>query len=557
MYSTLRVSDCTVNVPGLRSIKNHIMRNSELGSNPQSSARVASAALGFLLANARNDNRHHLAEQNDFHPDYQNVRRSWSDKLENWNFRQDVMHLGHDAFTMLDRINGGVSVTMTIAGGLPPGTRLEPQNLKVDVYLPPGLFDELPELQPALARIVQAFVENIGVPAAAQFLRCANTNNWSLASGDVRLNRPQDVLPIFPGDNGRCSSYTFWGRPVGELNTLLAEVGAASGGRRDSSAACCALCGCGARADNGSDSCRCASTITQLSDEVDRLQVDNQRMQAIVDSQHTEITVMRAAEKLRKDSKEVRYVYGPGTITPPVRAMPNLADTSIPVASKASTASHPTAPPASLNASPLLAKSLRSATARGFTKAGMPTSGGAFEQVFTPESSVGKGKGCAKDSVPASPAHTPDGVAYMSRGRGESTPMIPKLGSAFNTPVKSASRFKLSSSVHHLSPVSMSSESSVSPSSCPTLPSPVAERLATDRRHLIDGFGPCSARYLIEIGQPKFAHDTLDFIFKEFVYYVWPDQLKSRLSISTEQSEDLAKAMRADKREEERAAGVS
>lgn len=51
-----------------------------------------------------------------------------------------------------------------VEGANIPGAPLLPECVKADVYLPPAIIDEHPEMHPAIAQIVQTFIEVVGIP---------------------------------------------------------------------------------------------------------------------------------------------------------------------------------------------------------------------------------------------------------------------------------------------------------------------------------------------------------------------------------------------------------
>ncbi len=56
-----------------------------------------------------------------------------------------------------------------IDGNMQPGVPVSPENMKVDVYLTPFIPTDIPGGEIAISRLVQLFIEGIGVPAALRW----------------------------------------------------------------------------------------------------------------------------------------------------------------------------------------------------------------------------------------------------------------------------------------------------------------------------------------------------------------------------------------------------
>ncbi|KAH9841963.1 uncharacterized protein C8Q71DRAFT_854313 [Rhodofomes roseus] len=129
--------------------------------------------------------------------------------------------------------------------------------------------------------------------------------------------------------------------------------------------------------------------------------------------------------------------------------------------------------------------------------------------------------------------------------------IAPQLGSPFGSPSAKPRMTRSIRSLPSSLPVSISdSESSVGSSS--RLLSPVSPFLSPSSPSesvpgtVIIGFGYRSARYLANIGLPKYSNYVLDDVAVTFAAVLWPEELRYRLSISEEQASGLVDAMVAD-----------
>lgn len=179
-------------------------------------------------------------------------------------------------------MNGGYTMVISLPGSLRPGSLVTPENIKADVYLPQYLINELPQIKPLTATLIQTFIETIGVEVCARWFRAA-TNHWDIQSGENITGRGLPV--VFPNSPTHSCFYEFWGHPPGELEQLIAaEQGT---GRH-------------------TDQCTSDSTVpdpetVRLTEELQRLREENARLRALHELNTAEIAALRAAEQQRAE----------------------------------------------------------------------------------------------------------------------------------------------------------------------------------------------------------------------------------------------------------------
>ena len=68
-----------------------------------------------------------------------------------------------------------------IEGANTPGAPALPEYIKANVYLPPIMMSEHPKTHPAIAEIVQTFIETIGIPTIQHWTCTGKKCGWSLS----------------------------------------------------------------------------------------------------------------------------------------------------------------------------------------------------------------------------------------------------------------------------------------------------------------------------------------------------------------------------------------
>lgn len=133
--------------------------------------------------------------------------------------------------TAWDRITGGTAILVHIDGTLEPDAPVSPQYVKAHVYLNPGLLDDIPEITPAVARIVQLFIEDIGLPVIRRWFRAFKKEGFSLTKCSTRVIRIPSSIPLIPKPVPRGSTHhVFRGHATGVLDTRLVGLSAVTGG---------------------------------------------------------------------------------------------------------------------------------------------------------------------------------------------------------------------------------------------------------------------------------------------------------------------------------------
>lgn len=176
-------------------------------------------------------------------------------------------------------MSGGCTIAISLAGGLRPGSRVTPENIRAEVYVPPHLMEERPHLKPVIATLVQSFIKKVGLEVSERWLLCAEAMNWDIQHGD-NITGPR-MLSVFPKPAHGSCHYTFWGRTAGELEELIAAKDRRAGG--------------GLGADSPS------SEVVRLLEEIQHLEEEVSHLRELLERQRAEIAALRTAEKQRTD----------------------------------------------------------------------------------------------------------------------------------------------------------------------------------------------------------------------------------------------------------------
>jgi hypothetical protein len=110
-------------------------------------------------------------------------------------------------------------MVLHVDSATPPGTLPLPENLKAHVYFPPNLLNEFQDSHEPIARIVQSFIENIGVPTVKRWRRAVTALGWKLKDQcKSTCTRTPLHLPLIPDSTSPGSAhYVFSGRPYGSF----------------------------------------------------------------------------------------------------------------------------------------------------------------------------------------------------------------------------------------------------------------------------------------------------------------------------------------------------
>ncbi|KAJ7259984.1 hypothetical protein B0H12DRAFT_1069881 [Mycena haematopus] len=135
-----------------------------------------------------------------------------------------MQHAVFDLATLWDRTFGGTTMIMHVEGTTMPNTPTEPQYLRAATYLPPGFVAAHPASHAAIARIVQTFIEAIGVPTVQQWRTNALLRGWSLTQQGLGASPNATTSDLIPTPAPSSAHYKFLGRPVGALEALLSTA---------------------------------------------------------------------------------------------------------------------------------------------------------------------------------------------------------------------------------------------------------------------------------------------------------------------------------------------
>ncbi|KAJ7040518.1 hypothetical protein C8F04DRAFT_1253820 [Mycena alexandri] len=188
--------------------------------------RFLTADIAWFAAGASTDGQHRIGQPG-FFPALELLRRPLVTGPEGSQVRRalsDQMQVAlWDMATTWDRAFGGTTMIMHIDGTTRPNTPAEPQYLRAPTYLPPAFVAAHPDSHAPIARIVQTFIEAVGVPTVEQWRLNAQRLNWSLTQAGMSgsVNTPSNQLIPPPRPNS--SLYHFFGRHPGTLDTLLAS----------------------------------------------------------------------------------------------------------------------------------------------------------------------------------------------------------------------------------------------------------------------------------------------------------------------------------------------
>ncbi|CAL1697547.1 unnamed protein product [Somion occarium] len=230
--STLHLEECHLNPLGLESVRELFQRH--MPQYDRYKAQYDQAALAFLLHGKHKDGSHKTAPDA-FHSDWRIAREHVPSGTEGQairaKFKDELMELVFDSTTAWDRITGGTAILVHIDGTLEPDAPVSPQYVKAHVYLNPGLLDDIPEITPAVARIVQLFIEDIGLPVIRRWFRAFKKEGFSLTKCSTRVIRIPSSIPLIPKPVPRGSTHhVFRGHATGVLDTRLVGLSAVTGG---------------------------------------------------------------------------------------------------------------------------------------------------------------------------------------------------------------------------------------------------------------------------------------------------------------------------------------
>ncbi|KAJ7189955.1 hypothetical protein GGX14DRAFT_573014 [Mycena pura] len=188
--------------------------------------RFLASDIAWLATGSSTDGQHRL-EPDAFHSEFHSLRDALpigdQGNAERKRLQSRMLKLLHDVATAMDRMYGSTTLLMNVSGTTVPGTPPRPEFLRASVSFPPAFTANNPDSQADIALIVQLFLERIGVPTVTAWRAKALALGWNLHTSNPRVPRPNahsDTL--VPAPEHGSASYTFFGRPAGVLNALVA-----------------------------------------------------------------------------------------------------------------------------------------------------------------------------------------------------------------------------------------------------------------------------------------------------------------------------------------------
>ncbi|KAJ7705038.1 hypothetical protein B0H17DRAFT_1126643 [Mycena rosella] len=190
----------------------------------QFQARFRTADFGWFASGASTDGQH-IPAPNSFFPEFDNLRQTLPiGRVGNEArkaLQEEVQHAVFDLATLWDRTFGGATMIMHVEGTTVPNTPALVQYLRCATYLPPSFIADNPASHGPIARIVQTFLESVGVPTVQKWRANANARGWPLMQPGpgAHVNAPSTTLIPQPAPNS--AHYKFLGHPVGAIDDLI------------------------------------------------------------------------------------------------------------------------------------------------------------------------------------------------------------------------------------------------------------------------------------------------------------------------------------------------
>nr|GAT46275.1 predicted protein [Mycena chlorophos] len=184
--------------------------------------RFRASDIAFLSHGAHSDGNH-AVQPLYFHTDHTNLfaktEVGGDGPRARKDLRNEVRALLWDTATKLDRLSGSTTIVIHTPGATVPNTPPLPEYLKAFVYLPPSFLAQNPAAHRPIARIVQSFIENVGVPTVRGFTVAFQHRYHLPESGSD--GAPMNDKPghrVIPRPKHNSSMYVFEGQPYGYLD---------------------------------------------------------------------------------------------------------------------------------------------------------------------------------------------------------------------------------------------------------------------------------------------------------------------------------------------------
>lgn len=243
--ASIPVKDAVLNMDGIESIAQRILQDPEFqevpGTTQSRQRRALAAAVAFLVAGSLTDGSDFEISNirnSQFHPLFHTSRTGTKDAkgrsrhLEVRNCVKDVLLdlVRVNVLTMfsrspqaqiaaLQRLTGGAAVWMHTDGTRRPGSDCVTEEAIVDVFCPMTVLRDIPGATPALASLVQDFIDAVGLQTMIRVDEGLTKLGWS--SPNARCPPPRPPQPLLPRSS--TSRVVYYGRRAGELERLLTK----------------------------------------------------------------------------------------------------------------------------------------------------------------------------------------------------------------------------------------------------------------------------------------------------------------------------------------------
>ncbi|KJA15807.1 hypothetical protein HYPSUDRAFT_58596 [Hypholoma sublateritium FD-334 SS-4] len=210
---------------GLLHLRRHLGLHAHLpGFFQQHQKSFQASDLAWFAAGLHRDGQHFQVAHDQFHPEYMDLHRVCGNdrtkRMHQKQLLQDVQDLMFDLATLLDRAGGGTTLILHAKPTIVPGSPRQPQYMKAEVYFPPAFIAQHPNVRPALLRIAQDFIVNIGVETVEDWNnRARNCLGWNFVSTHPVPPANAPMLDV-PAPELGTARYLFRGQPV--ISTLAA-----------------------------------------------------------------------------------------------------------------------------------------------------------------------------------------------------------------------------------------------------------------------------------------------------------------------------------------------
>ncbi|KAJ7306240.1 hypothetical protein DFH08DRAFT_824688 [Mycena albidolilacea] len=205
--------------------------NTEAGIFQRYQKRFLTSDIAWFAAGSSTDGNH-IPTSAGFFPEFDALRATLPPGPGGNKARkvlsEQVQTVLFDLATCWDRTFGGTTMIMHVDGTTVPNTPVQPEYLRAATYLPPLFIANNPASHGPIARIVQMFLESVGVPTVQQWWNNVLQRGWPMNQNGpgASANPPSPLLIPLPYVQGS-AHYKFSGRAFGALDPPLASAPAA------------------------------------------------------------------------------------------------------------------------------------------------------------------------------------------------------------------------------------------------------------------------------------------------------------------------------------------